>query len=1279
MNGSELLAGLVSKGFILTVEGANGLRVSPTSHQLTERLRELIRENKAELLDLLRPVPFTLVNDPAGLPAVVEAICGSNFVGLDTETTGLDAHRDRVRLLQLAPDGGELVYVIDLFALDTATLAPVFEALAGACLVAHNASFDLAFLRPLGFNPRVVHDTMIHSRLLHGTRNPKGFHGLKEVVARELGRPMDKTEQVSDWAGGLTQGQLKYAAADAAVLVPLCHALRDKLRAADMSRVAAIERRCVPAVAWLAGNGVTIDRPAWEALTAEAEAESSRLEAELHAIAPPKPPPEKGNKPKGADPAAWNFNSHPQLLKLFELLGTPVSSTADGVLATVKHPFAALLRQYRTARKLVGTYGKKWLANVADDGRVYANWKQLGSDAGRMSCSGPNLQQLPRDKRYRRCFVAPPGRVLVKADYSQIELRIAAKVSGDEALLETYRDGGDIHVRTAVTIATDTAIRSTELLCLWAGLPADGAGAEVLPYLWTGPAARTVSAMQLRLRRKDGADQTIGGRVRGRPDRGSEPSLEGWGIAAAACGVPEALLRAVREYAVPGSAPQGQGSRQQRRVELRDALSVLPFVGTPTLAELDARWPELRQLAKVCGFGLLYGMGARTFRVYARQNYGLEMSEGEATRYRDGFFQTYPGLAAWHARERRAADKCRRSYREGETRTLAGRRRVIRPDDPPTFRLNSPVQGTGADGLKLALALLWKHRAECPDAFPVLAVHDEIVVECDEPSAGAAAEWLRRTMIDAMAPLIDPVPVEVDVKVGGSWGSCVPVAEWDALSSGTSADRTDTTTGGTAITTIIPGKQGEIMSEVVSAPREVLSATGGPELFVVWRRTHDGAPWQEVFTGTARDCWRWGGALTGADDEAAHLCLPAGHNPEETVREAIRRGHRRRQQARRSRRPPRPEPSKCGRWRLWRRKDRGPWELLARYGSHDAAVDAVDPRDWPGCPGRVEWAVTEGTDPPAADARPVCWVEEGESGEMVAAPIPGPVAPVLKWHGSKAGLAGRIAALMPPHEVFVEPFAGSAAVLLAKPPAADEVLGDLDRDLIRFYRTIRDPEALDRFLALAREEALSWPELPPGPGEPDPIADAFRHARAALDGPPGGDAVKRALAFFLASRLSMSGRMKNPAPPPKNGRLRRSMDERKSGFLTALDNLPVVSGRLRNVRLRNKPAVEVIKGEDGPQTLFYLDPPYVKGTRASPEVYRHDDMGEADHRELLDALQSVKGKVMLSGYPSELYDEMLAGWNRNEWPVKNHGATGDRKRHMTEVLWCNFGGRFDDD
>jgi DNA polymerase-1 len=307
-----------------------------------------------------------------------------------------------------------------------------------------------------------------------------------------------------------------------------------------------------------------------------------------------------------------------------------VDNTADDTLAALEHPLARLLRRYRLVRKRGSTYGADWLSHVADDGRVYAGWRQIGSRAGRMSCSAPNMQQLPRGE-YRRCVVAPPGRVLVKADYSQIELRIAAKVSGDTALLDAYQRGEDLHTRTARTV------------------------------LGVGDVTK-----------------------------------------------------------------------------------------------------EHRQLAKALNCGLVYGMGAAGFRQYARSQYGLELTEAEARRYWDGFFRTYPGLAAWHRRVGRS------SKQTVATRTLTGRRRL--EVNRFTEKLNSPVQGTGADGLKLALALLWERREQAPGAFPVLAVHDEVVIEADADQADAVVNWLKAAMVDAMAPLIAPVPVEVEVKVARSWG-----------------------------------------------------------------------------------------------------------------------------------------------------------------------------------------------------------------------------------------------------------------------------------------------------------------------------------------------------------------------------------------------------------------------------------------------------------------------------------------------------------------------------
>jgi DNA polymerase-1 len=569
--------------------------------------------------------PYRLVRDPAELPAVAAALDNTVRVGLDTETTGLDPRSDRVRLLQLAADtidGGTFAYLVDCNAIDP---SPLWEALGGKELVIHNAAFDLAFLARLAFTPNApVHDTLLLARLLEAGGPHFQRCRLPDCCERYLGRSLDKTEQRSDWSGALTEDQLAYAARDALVLVPLHEALAKQVRVAGLAEVASIETRALPAFAWLARSGVAFDPAAWDALTREAERAAQELADRLDEAAPHRP---------GflAREGAWGWDSPQQVQAAFAAAGVNLESTDDEALAGADHPMAALLRDYRAAQKRVTTYGADWGRHALEGGRIYAAWNQLGSVAGRTSCSAPNLQNVPRDPRYRRCFVAPPGRVLVKADYSQLQLRIAAKVAGDRAMLDAYARGEDLHTLTARQL--------------------------------TGKAEATK------------AD---------------------------------------------------------------------------------------RQLAKAVNFGLLFGLGAKGLRGYARSTYGLDLTEAEAAQYRRAFFQAYPGLGRWHRRNGNSTAQ--------ECRTLAGRRRLLDDKTPYTHRLNSPVQGTEADGAKLAMALLWERRDQCPGALPVLFGHDEIVVEADAGQADAAATWLRQAMLDGMAPLLDPVPVEVDARAARTWG-----------------------------------------------------------------------------------------------------------------------------------------------------------------------------------------------------------------------------------------------------------------------------------------------------------------------------------------------------------------------------------------------------------------------------------------------------------------------------------------------------------------------------
>jgi DNA adenine methylase len=277
------------------------------------------------------------------------------------------------------------------------------------------------------------------------------------------------------------------------------------------------------------------------------------------------------------------------------------------------------------------------------------------------------------------------------------------------------------------------------------------------------------------------------------------------------------------------------------------------------------------------------------------------------------------------------------------------------------------------------------------------------------------------------------------------------------------------------------------------------------------------------------------------------------------------------------------------------------------------------------------------------------------------------ITPPLKWHGGKHYLARRIVSLMPPHLHYVESHFGGGSVLLARDPndsglwsghdssrrGVSELVNDLNGRLMNFWRVLRDEAAFVKFRRIVEAIPLSRPEWEQ--------AHAHRH---------GADAVADAVAFFVDCRQSLAGRQKGFTAITRT-RTRRRMNGNASEWLSAVDGLPAVHARLRRVVVENRPALDVIRSEDGLGTLFYCDPPYLHRTRSATKVYDFE-MSEADHRELLDVLRSVRGKVMLSGYLSRLYDTALADWTRPTFELPNNAAGGATKRRETEVLWCNF-------
>lgn len=278
---------------------------------------------------------------------------------------------------------------------------------------------------------------------------------------------------------------------------------------------------------------------------------------------------------------------------------------------------------------------------------------------------------------------------------------------------------------------------------------------------------------------------------------------------------------------------------------------------------------------------------------------------------------------------------------------------------------------------------------------------------------------------------------------------------------------------------------------------------------------------------------------------------------------------------------------------------------------------------------------------------------------------PAPPAPPIPYFGSKQTLAPRIVSLLPRHGHYVEPFGGSLAVLLAKPRSTMETVNDLDQDLQTYWRVLRErpaeftaavgltPHSRHEFDACAARDDLA-------PAGDDPTADLERARRVHVQLTQGRGAVG-----------VKSGWRHYVAPVGGCG-----LPDYLTGYLRRIG--PAVD-RLQRVSLECRPALDVIAtyGRD-PDVLLYVDPPYLGSSRATGDDprggthrYRHEMLREVDHAPLLDALLACRASVVLSGYPSPLYDTALASWRRITFAAGTGQAAAGEWSTRTEVLWSN--------
>jgi len=404
-------------------------------------------------------VYFQLISDAESLAKAVEELGDEPYIGFDVETTELDPYKGDLRLVQLSD--GRNTKVIDLKAFGAngdlktnPSLGPLRELLSSdrQAKVAHNAKFDTKWVRHhLGVEVGNIYDTYLASLLIAAGEGERR-HGLADVVQFFLGRTLDKTEQVSNWAATeLTQSQVEYAARDAAIMLEVREKLDERIATDGLTDVLKLENECVMPIADMELNGIYLDQERWRRQLGVVQKKRTKFGDELQDMLS-----------AGVSQASLfgrpeiNLDSAAQVMDAMTGLGIPLPNTTRAwelqPLAEQYPPVAKLL-EYRAVAKASQSFGENILEFIEPKtGRIHADFRQIGAPTGRFSCSSPNLQQIPHEAEYRRCFRAPEGRSFVIADYSQIELRILADFSEDKNFIDAFVAGSDFHSATAAQV-----------------------------------------------------------------------------------------------------------------------------------------------------------------------------------------------------------------------------------------------------------------------------------------------------------------------------------------------------------------------------------------------------------------------------------------------------------------------------------------------------------------------------------------------------------------------------------------------------------------------------------------------------------------------------------------------------------------------------------------------------------------------------------------------------------------------------------------------------------
>jgi DNA polymerase-1 len=381
------------------------------------------------------------------LQAVLEELAPYPVIGIAIETTGSDPLIDQIRTIQLAVCDRPVVLIgCDHLSRDAVVLLRDFFR-TSTTKVVHNGKTILKFLRQVGVDlGPPCFDTMLASHLIKG--GLEATHDFKSVAKMYLNKDVPNMHG-SFSTVTLTEGQLRFAARVARITLALYETLMTRLEDAGLVDSMQLECACLPAVVDMELNGMLIDMAQWRELQdyyAQLE-EKTAFEVCSQLM--------KSGQRTLSEVMAINLDSPEQVKTALKGVGVPVRNVREDELLKYGqlHPAVASYLRYKRITKLKNTFLDALPTHVhPKTGRIYPDFKQIGTVNGRFSCRNPNLQQIPRDRQVRRCFVAEPGNALIIADYAQFELRVVADISGDTAMISAFRQGQDLHRFTASLI-----------------------------------------------------------------------------------------------------------------------------------------------------------------------------------------------------------------------------------------------------------------------------------------------------------------------------------------------------------------------------------------------------------------------------------------------------------------------------------------------------------------------------------------------------------------------------------------------------------------------------------------------------------------------------------------------------------------------------------------------------------------------------------------------------------------------------------------------------------